>query len=438
MGLLRDVLDTIKAINVVGTAEEYFKSKKYSSISKRSAEGTLQFPVLVSRSMDIDTLQTISKALEREYSSFTQIVLTMSPMLNLDSDIDAAGYLKKFHQNLDIKTDRNDLTNSAVDAHIIENYNCFVSETGNMHILAITCEGSTTKVLKCNNEQLMSILDYVVMESVNSKFNPRNNLYVFKDPEVSARHNQIITENLDKDTPSKYQSIAKPKDNDVKMNEKVLLDNDVKKSNELVPTTLHIRVNVIDNDGLNHGYQDFIIGVKTTMHPINSDEMITNLINGCNNDNKFFNFIKWTTGETEFFKDFLFNIKEIKDDVVSRSQGASPWWITLKRKKLMAKMKDRLFLPNKILPNTTIVVSAQEVEFIKTHYGFDLMNPMFVDKIMETYFLLGFVVVDSSTQIAHFLFDGQKSYQSVTFNGLERENSAKTDTKEILKLMNKM
>jgi len=174
------------------------------------------------------------------------------------------------------------------------------------------------------------------------------------------------------------------------------------------------------------------------MHPINSDEMITNLINGCNNDNKFFNFIKWTTGETEFFKDFLFNIKEIKDDVVSRSQGASPWWITLKRKKLMAKMKDRLFLPNKILPNTTIVVSAQEVEFIKTHYGFDLMNPMFVDKIMETYFLLGFVVVDSSTQIAHFLFDGQKSYQSVTFNGLERENSAKTDTKEILKLMNKM
>jgi len=468
MGFLRDVLDTVKSINLVGAVND-FKSPRYSSIAKRSSEGTLQFPTLVSRSNDIDTLQIITKALERQYSSFTQIVLTMNPVLNLDKDLDAIGYLRKFHQNTDIKTDRHDIINTAFDSSIIENFNYYTDDKTNISIFAITCEGSTGLISKLNKEQLESVLDYVVMETLNNKFIPKNALYNFKDPEMSAYFNSVLTEDLDekrfeyskqqdklrRDTETKQfnarmdldekkfnlqinSNRPKLKDMDIKLNEKVLTDNDVKKSNELVPTTLHIRVHVTNNEGTNQGFQDFIIGIKTTMHPINSDEMITNLINGCNNNNKFFDFIKWTTGEISFFKDFLLNIKEIKDDVVNRSKGSSPWWIVLKRKRLMAKIKNNLFLPGQILPNSTIVISAQEAEFIKTNYHFDLMNPVFINKIMDTYFLLGFVIVDNSTQIAHFIFDGQSAFQSVTFNGLERENSAKTDTKEILKLMNKM
>jgi hypothetical protein len=230
----------------------------------------------------------------------------------------------------------------------------------------------------------------------------------------------------------------KLKDLDVKMADNVLKDNDVKKSNELVPTTLHIRVKTVNNKGEDVGFLDFIIGVKATMHPIKSDEMVVNMIAACKNNNKFFDFIRWTTGEISFFKDFLFNIKELKDDVMNRSAGASSWWLTLKRRKALAKIKSNLVIPQQILPNATIVMSMEEVEFIKSEYGYDLMNTTFVDKIMQTYFLLGFVVVDNSTQIAHFMFDGQQNYQSVTFSGLERENSGdERKFKEMLKVINR-
>jgi len=149
----------------------------------------------------------------------------------------------------------------------------------------------------------------------------------------------------------------------------ILRDNDVRKANELVPTTLHLKTVMMSSStgsAENVGTIDFIIGVKATMHPIGSDEMVTNLINGCKTNSKFFNMIRWTSGEISFFKDFVFNIGAIKDDVFNRSSGASPWWITLKRRRSLAKMKTRMLLPKEILPNASIVISMAEVETIRT------------------------------------------------------------------------
>ncbi len=64
------------------------------------------------------------------------------------------------------------------------------------------------------------------------------------------------------------------------------------------------------------------------------------------------------------------------------------------------------------------------------------MDRKIVDKIMKEYFLLSFVIVDSSLEIVHFMFDGQVDFQSVSFNGLERENNNKNDFKEVMKLVN--
>ena len=48
--------------------------------------------------------------------------------------------------------------------------------------------------------------------------------------------------------------------------------------------------------------------------------MIGNLLDGYRSGNKFFNFIRWTTGEIAFIKDFLLlNIDELKDDVIKKT-----------------------------------------------------------------------------------------------------------------------
>jgi hypothetical protein len=486
MGILRDMLETVRDLKTVGSVENFFKSKKYSSISKRSLEGTLQFPVIVSRSMDIDTLQMISKSLERQFASFVQISLTMDPSLDISKEKDAAGYLRKFHQNSGVKTDLKDVMGSG----LFEHFNVLSNEDETAFLISAVCEGTTANITASNKEQLSDLSQHVRTDLLNERFAPKKDLYNFPDRDLSDYHNgtSVVTEaptpqailrarkvldnqglndidayryasDVDKsarereatdykksrdliqdktrseETRSGHKPNGPAGGNYVPQN--ILRDNEARKANELIPTTLQIRTSLFDADKNQQGFFDFIIGVKTTMHPVTSDEMVTNVVGACKNNSKVFNFIRWTTGEISFFKDFLFNLQEIKDDVFNRSSGSSAWWITLKRRRALANMKNLAFMPGQLLPNATLVLSIDEVEYIKSEFGFDLMNVSFADKVMKQYFLLSLVVVDNSSQIAHFLFDGQTSYQAYTFGALEKENTNKADIKEVMKIINR-
>lgn len=458
MGVFRDMFDIAKDANVKGELKDRVNTKVYSSVSKRASEGTLQFPVLTSKAIDIETMQIITKALERNYATFVQVAVSMSSIMDVTEYKNAASFLKQFHQNTGIKFDYKDAINMAA-----ESYSAI--ENDNLVILGAVYEGSTTKIVATNKEQLIDLMEDVRTDILNHKYTPKvETIYNFSNPELSKKYNGKFNkafeakDDVDNKITStdlsaaklkmeydkfEYQKLNDERDavNSVHSNmlpSNVLKDNDVKKANELIATTLHIRLKLSNKDGIDAGTLDFIIGVKCTMHPIKSEEVISNMVMACRNNNKAFNFLRWTTGEISFFKDFLFNIKETKDDVVSRSKGASPWWITLKRRRALAKIKDATFSKKRLLPNATIVLSMEEVEMIKSEYGYDLFNPLFTNKIMETFFLLGIVVVDNSAQIAHFLFDGHTDFQSVSFSGLEKENSNnERKFKEMLKVINR-
>ena len=213
-----------------------------------------------------------------------------------------------------------------------------------------------------------------------------------------------------------------------------LADNDIKKCNELVPTTLSVSLQVKSKDNFG-GLTNFLLGIKGIMHPVNSDEIVSNLLDGYKSGNKFFNFIRWTSGEIKFVKDLLLNVDGIKEDVLRKHNGGSHWWTTLKRRKKLARLSNRIGGKN-ILPNASIVVSMEEIIELKEAYGVDLMNVQHAKRIMDRYFLLGFVVVDESQELCYFLFDGENSYQALAFSGLDRENSNKNDFKEIYKMIN--
>ena len=443
MGIFSEIIDAVKSAGIEDELKTRLDTKRYSSISKRASEGTLQFPALVTRALDVDTMQIISKALERNYATFVQVALTMSSVMHTNEDKDAAEYLKKFHQNTGMKFDRFDMGNM-LDSSILDSYNVF--ENDNMVVLAAIYEGATNKVVATNKEQLIDLMEDLRTDILNHKYTPKiESVYNFSDPELSKKYNARFNKAFeasddslarDKFRHQVHQDMLKQQKDTLPAN--ILKDNDVKKSNELIATTLHIRLKLVNGDGMDAGFLDFIIGVKCTMHPIKSEEMITNMVSACKNNNKAFNFLRWTTGEISFFKDFLFNIKEVKDDVVNRSKGASPWWITLKRRKALSKIKDSMFTKNRILPNATIVLSIEEVEMIKNEYGYDIFNPIFTNKIMETFYLLGLVIVDTSSQMAHFLFDGHTDFQTVSFSGLEKENTnSERKFKEMLKVINR-
>lgn len=501
MTILRDILEIFREIDG-GKVENYLTTKKHASLSKSSSESTLQFPVICTRSIDLENMMMISKGLERNYGTFAQLVFANNPVFRIDGRQGMSQYIRQFHQNTDVRFDMSTDFINTLGPLLTESA---LLDDGELSLISIVHEGFDGSVVASNKEQMISLIDYMRQDIINEKFVPRIDSIYTNNTVLASRFNTSVLEKATKgqrraNARGGYTDNRSGGDNNRYQYEKVdsisnftnadnsshlsgnaavnriehnvekqyvtnkyidgekvstsnggefveyqlprniLQDNEVKKSNELVPTLLRLKVILANNDGDMQQSYEFTLGVKAHLHPVNSDEMVKNLVSACRNNNKVFDFIRWTTGEISFFKDFIFSIDEMKDDVVSKSKGASPWWSLLKRRKALAKIKNRAMLGNRLLPNSTIVVSAEEVEYIKSEYGYDLMDKRIVKKIMDTYFLLGFVILDPSTEIAYIMFDGNVDFHTITFDGLNRENSnsRNVDTKEIIKLMNRM
>lgn len=546
MTILKDISDTLR--DAVDIAKEMdIKLNKQTSIAKLSSAATLQFPVITSRSINVDTAQTVVKALERQYAMFVQMVISMNPYLDLEKDRNLQGYLRNIHQN---NVGIIDLKESAMSLY---------SDDFGRTLLFSLNEGCNGQVLASNREQMFNPEEYLNNKILNNLYaskeisleNAMLNLdyYYKKNPEILTEKYKPTKKQIDDDdlydengnfsiekamdplpdfakeanNKAKNSKINNSKNNvkpedpnssyhqnnnyDVEpsnnkneqkqsnlknkqfshqkmmdrhkmrmdnanlelnkqklqqknqetenlINEKKfkhelqktkwdyqsktavkLSDNDVKKCNELVPTTLSLTLQVKDGSNFG-GVSNFVIGVKGLLHPVNSDDMISNLLSGYKSGNKFFNFLRWSSGEIKFIKDLILNMDNIREDVVRKhAKNGSGWWSALKRRRNVAALR-RIKGSGRILPNTTIVCSINEIDELKEAYGVDLMNPTSIKKIMKTFFLLGFVVVDDSQELCHFIFDGENNYQVVSFNGLEKENNSKNDFKDIYKLIN--
>jgi len=546
---------------------------KGRSIAKQSAAATLQFPVIISRSINVDTASNVVKALERQYATFVQMVISLNPILDLKED-DIPSFINKLHQNNPTVLD---LVESCI--------NVYSDEAIGIRMFTSINEGCNGPVLRSNKEQMFCIEDYLNPVKLNDIFKPEqitlekanaaldyyvlseaknraktggrktykgmdglaqayDDLQAGKNPQPNpngpsinvssggggvvnnpvANHqpnqngsttegdgkttakvgNHSIEPKFDKSVDTiKYTDAIEPKfgkgirpkitkkdadaiepkfgadvntkntkDVNASVKQKLddsqkseeerraeadrvafqreldranadyrsraivrLHDNDIKKCNELVPTTLSVTLQQIKGDNFG-GNVNFILGIKGLMHPVNSDEMVSNLLDGYKSGNRFFNFLRWTSGEIAFLRDLVMNVDGIKEDALKKHRkGSSHWWTTLKRNRTLSRVKNT-FGKNKILPNATIACSMEEVMEIKDTYNVDLMDPKAVMKLMDRYFLLGFVVVDESQELCYFMFDGEREFQALSFKGLERENNNKNDFKDIYKMIN--
>lgn len=561
MTILKDINDTLR--DAIDIAKEMdIKLNKQTSIAKLSSAATLQFPVITSRSINVDTAQTVVKALERQYAMFVQMVISMNPYLDLEKDRNLQGYLRNIHQNnvgiMDLKESamslysddfgrtllfslnegcngqvlasnreqmfnpeeylNNKILNNLYASKEISLENAMLNldyyykknpeiltekykptkkqikrerafkiknnipldddddlydENGNFSIekaMDPLPDFAKEENNKAKNSKINNSKNNVKPEDPNSSYHQNNNYDVepsnnkneqkqsnlknkqFSHQKMMDRHKMRMdnanlelnkqklqqknqeTENLINEKKFKHELQKTKWDYQSKTAVK-LSDNDVKKCNELVPTTLSLTLQVKAGSNFG-GVSNFVIGVKGLLHPVNSDDMISNLLSGYKSGNKFFNFLRWSSGEIKFIKDLILNMDNIREDVVRKhAKNGSGWWSALKRRRNIAALR-RIKGSGRILPNTTIVCSINEIDELKEAYGVDLMNPTAIKKIMKTFFLLGFVVVDDSQELCHFIFDGENNYQVVSFNGLEKENNSKNDFKDIYKLIN--
>ena len=103
MGKLSDVLQSMRNMKgFVSDAREIknagMKEISQRSLARQSSAATLQFPVVISKAITLETAQTVTKALERQYAIFVQMVISLNPYLDLSKD-SIPSYLGKIHQN---------------------------------------------------------------------------------------------------------------------------------------------------------------------------------------------------------------------------------------------------------------------------------------------------------------------------------------------------
>lgn len=397
----------------------------HKSVARGAHDSTLQFPILVSDTIPIDMANTISRTLERAYAGFVQTWLSMNQTVDLSIDPTPMSYLKKFHQNVKLESTLEELTIERseipdyMDRVYAGEYQLFMNEDKTYGLLFNTTNSGCKAIMEENRELLKEHLQDFNLKPVggsnffeaDSDFSNAGDLAIAmlknaeKDHEI--KNQKDISDFYDKRKPAN------------------LIDRDVKKSNDMMPFALQVRLVGLNKDKQFAQYIDFILGIKAVMHPIRSDDMIEQISQSLKNRDPFFKFLRWTSGEISLVRNLILNMDELKmDATASRKSSRSPWFSKLRRLKGRKFTTRNLSVPTKLIPNTTIVVSEYEVNSINKKFGMDLRDPSTAKKLINDLFLMGFVIEDEGTNTIDIMYDDNSNdFQTFTLEALQREVS---------------
>ena len=408
-----DIIDTIKTMDV----EDIFDRTKrhpYSStsIAKLSSDMTLVFPVLCSNTLTIDTANMISKAIERKMAVMLQILFSS---ITLSSGEDVKSFLSKLHSNIR-------LSNKVTIDEFIDIADTF-SET--------TVSPATLKMLSEDFKQNAFFVydDNISKTSIGDIYNSGNPRRYIREADNSDKPNTSGNSNRFRDIKDINSSFSQQ-----------LLASDIKKANELVPTTMVVNFNYADNDNRVDKIRDIVIGVKARLIPISSEDIITHVLTKLDDRNFITQFIRATTREISFVKDFLLAIDRAKIEALSNSRrgSANPMWKVLEHRAMKSKLNRLIGRMNDASAITTLVISQEEVEYVKKNYNQDFESIKVMNTVLDAYNFIGFVIVDKTLEVAKFHFDtGEDMWETLSFTSLERED--KNDSyKKVVNLMSKI
>lgn len=217
-----------------------------------------------------------------------------------------------------------------------------------------------------------------------------------------------------------------------------LLDNDVKKSNELQPSLLIVRYRDLSPEAgeqTTDSFQEFVIGVKARMIAVPTNEIVDNIVKASKRNIDLKNLIKATTKETKFAKDFALAIDSLKDDAKKAATGnTNAIWRMIQNRAAFAKKPGG---GASVAAITSLVITAQDAAYLDNQYGIDVSLPSVAREILKNFNLMILVIVDEQTEVAKFFLDGEKFFTDYAFSSLEKENHGQDLNKQLVNLVGK-
>lgn len=436
-----------------GTSSTGFKMS--SNIAKEAKGLTAVFPVLVSESVSVEQAQMIAKAAERKYVTMFQMLFAASQITDAKS---AQSYLKKFHNNITSSLDLSDMTVDDVidfankldeEVQTTALTNARITEATKAVLEDLAFNENYTKVLaenlnpvSLNNYKVKTVFgdykatqvseagdDYYTVEdrSDSTEWEGRddNNGNVYKQRTNTTTRRTPITARDRAATLKDKNATLKDKADIIS---KQIVTTDIKKANEATPSLMIINF-VTQADGKdNEIVNTAVIGVKCVIHYIPSSEMMNRMVLKNTDRRGLLNFIRATTGEIQFFRDFLFAIDRAKIDAVAKTNKGSNSriWKMLEIRANRSKMNTTARADNAACAAITmLVLSKAEVDIIKQSYRLDLSKASTMLSVMKGYNFIGVAVIDEVNEKVDFLYDdGTKNFETISFMSLEREQGA--------------
>lgn len=403
--LITDVLDIAQDSEIGKFISR--KSPTIKSITRSNKDLTMIFPVIASSSIEPKSAQLVTRALERKFTTLTQMLLSA---LSITSSKDAVEHLRNIHTNLDLDSFFD------VDGYLT------ATEAASLDPLYFRDKLGEKMVHESYKRERLFGKPLNALTEANRTQVIRNR-HLAQEANKNDITKTVVT------TKDPQPVVAG------KMTFPTLMsNNDVKKANELQPTVVEIKfISTATGEPID---ANAFIGIKTKLYAADSMDIINHVISKRVNKLSLYNLIKATSGEIEFWRDFIFALKKAKVDAISstRRGSSSKLWKVLERRSIASKLNHLLSSRNDATAITTLAISMYEVEYLRKNEDIDLLDSRVARQLLDEYNLIGIAVVDDSTESVRFIFDtGDDEYEVYSFGSLKKED--KVDYKQMIQIL---
>jgi len=410
-----------------------------NSIRKMTKDMILQFPMLVSQNVSVETASTLAGGFEAENTIMLRLLLQNDFGTLTNGTGDLTGVLRMLHTNIEGQPgllESMDQTSKSLAKPLEEKF-CQWSLN----------ESTLPKYLQEGSE---SGKYHTEREDRDSHGFNANAGVVSVDYSSNKTTTSSVTAEFSNEAPFNPEMFKKVNDlmpTFVKVKISIANSTAVERNGRVGIPILGRLVSQADrngnkadnnNIGIGGNYnisrtsldeKEIIFGVKCIAHPIKSEDIIFNIGNEFKNST-FFKYIKWTTGEYGFFKglrELIFDFDNMKNTGIQAAKTSNYWWFKLR--KLKNDNKQAFFsgqqMKNAPVKTATLVITKDEVDYIANTYRVDLSMPKFAQKLMNSLFLLNFAYVDESTEQVYLYDEAARSYTIKKINDFKLKKKEK-------------
>lgn len=350
-----------------------------SSIAKAASNLVLTFPVLVDESVSLNTAQILTRAIEGKALVMLQLLFSAISVQSLKDDETAFDVIGKIHKNLN-SDDIEDYIQRMETMATNESYEAL------------------DHLMKTIREENIVIDSYIFNES-------------YPAPIDEDANNKSMNDVKNRTTGGFIADIK---------------DTDIKKVNNMMPSVLVVKLHNKNSQITTN----VAVGVKAKIQYVPQDEVIYRISSKNKDKNILFNFIRSTTREISFLKDFLFALDKAKLDAIKIQKSSNSVWKILERRAVRNRV--RMFNNDGGYGGiVSLVISADTLATLNKEYDFKASISE-VENLISQYNLLSFFVADDVNERATYLFDdASRQFTTVSYTALE-----KTDSKDYKKIIN--